>query len=682
MSLSLSLRQKITLAVLLPLFGMIAFASATLIDERHQAEEMAGLQGLAALVGSSSNLVHEMQKERGMSAVFLGSKGTKMHDELAVQRQSTDQRRAAYEEAVAEYRQNAPSEAMLQSLDGAETAIEKLMNTRHDIDGQSIGASDSNTVFKQTIASLLAVAAETAKSSANAEVASLVTAYVNVMQGKERAGQERATGAAGISAGKFEEEGYRRLIGLAMEQDAYFSSFAIYASQEEVDFFRSTLTGPVTDEVERMRKVAYAGGMTGELGDVTGDAWYAATTARIDLLKKVEDRIGSDLTAKAASLKSDSERGFYLMLSVVLALLVITGLVAFFVVRSTVRQLAGFSGAMGELAKGNHAVAIPGLERRDEIGAMAKAVGVFKESMIRADQLAAEQHKEQERKEARQQAIEGHIKNFDEAVSNLLGILASAATEMRSTAESMTGTAEEASRQSTAVAAASEQASTNVQTVAAAAEELSSSISEISRNVSESTNIAGRAVEEAARTNGTVKGLAQAAQKIGGVVQLISDIASQTNLLALNATIEAARAGEAGKGFAVVASEVKSLATQTAKATEEIAGQIQAMQGATSAAVGAIEGIGTTIAKISEIATTIASAVEEQGAATQEIARNVQQAAAGTAEVSSNIVGVTQAAGQTGAASAEVLATSGELAKQSELLRAEVGKFLDNIRAA
>jgi methyl-accepting chemotaxis protein len=346
------------------------------------------------------------------------------------------------------------------------------------------------------------------------------------------------------------------------------------------------------------------------------------------------------------------------------------------------KPIAASIANLTRLAKGDLQVDIFGTQRGDEIGEIAGALRIFKDTAIKAEEMRAEQAQEQERKEARQRAVDGFIKNFEQSVSGLLGILASAATEMRSTAESMSATAEETSRQSTAVAAASEQASTNVQTVASAATELSSSIEEISRQVGQSMTIAGQAVDEATRTNGQVKGLADAAQKIGNVVELINDIASQTNLLALNATIEAARAGEAGKGFAVVASEVKSLANQTAKATEEIAAQIQSMQQATSDAVGAIAGISGTISKVSEISTTIASAVEEQGAATQEIARNVQQAAAGTTEVSNNIGGVTQAASQTGAASTQVLSTASELAKQSEVLRGEVDQFLANIRAA
>ena len=362
--------------------------------------------------------------------------------------------------------------------------------------------------------------------------------------------------------------------------------------------------------------------------------------------------------------------------------LALGGTIAAFTARSIVTPLTGMTAAMTKLAGGDKAAAIPGVGRADEIGDMAGAVQVFKDNMIKADELAAEQQAEQVRKERRQQAIEGYIKTFDQSVSSSLNTLASASTELQTTAQSMSATAEETSRQATAVAAASEQASTNVQTVASAAEELSSSIAEISRQVAESTRIAGQAVDDAGRTNVQVQTLADAAQKIGDVVSLINDIAAQTNLLALNATIEAARAGEAGKGFAVVASEVKSLATQTAKATEDISGQIKAIQSATGDSVRAIEAITGTITRINEIATTIASAVEEQGAATKEIARNVQQASAGTAEVSSNISGVTQAATETGSASTQVLGAAGELAKQGETLRKDVGDFLAKIRAA
>jgi methyl-accepting chemotaxis protein len=350
--------------------------------------------------------------------------------------------------------------------------------------------------------------------------------------------------------------------------------------------------------------------------------------------------------------------------------------------RGIANPIVAMTEAMRVLAGGDMKSEIPATDRKDEVGAMAQAVLVFKENMIRADQLAEAQKLEQAARDKRAQTVDSLTKGFDAEVGKVLTTVASASNQLESTASSMSATAEETTKQAGAVAAASEQASANVQTVASSAEELSSSISEISRQVSQSAKIAANAVTEAERADEMVQGLAMASQKIGEVIALITDIANQTNLLALNATIEAARAGDAGKGFAVVAAEVKNLATQTAKATEEIGGQISGIQDATENAVSAIKGIGKTIGEISEIASNIAAAVEEQGAATTEIARNVEEAAKGTQEVSTNIVGVNQAANDTGAASNQVLTSTRQLSQQSDALKGIVEKFLVEVRAA
>ena len=426
---------------------------------------------------------------------------------------------------------------------------------------------------------------------------------------------------------------------------------------------------------------AFAEGTLGLEKDIKAlsDSYVAVEPA----IEALQARIVADYTAMEALMAATRTRTTMIMSTAVGAVTLLVALLSLVVARGVSRPIGGMTASMTRLAARDMSVTIPGVGRGDEIGAMAAAVQVFKDSMLESDRLRGEQEQAKQRSEAEKKAAMNHLADeFEASVKGVVKIVSSASTELQTTAQAMSSTAEEAARQATAVAVASEQASTNVQTVASAAEELSSSISEISRQVAESTKIAGQAVADAGRTNGKVQALAEAAQKIGDVVKLINDIAGQTNLLALNATIEAARAGEAGKGFAVVASEVKSLATQTAKATDEIAAQIDAIQGATGEAVQAIQEIGGTIARINEIATTIASAVEEQGAATQEIARNVQQASIGTKEVSANIGGVTQAATETGTASAQVLASSSELAKQGETLSGAVDGFIRRIRAA
>ena len=346
------------------------------------------------------------------------------------------------------------------------------------------------------------------------------------------------------------------------------------------------------------------------------------------------------------------------------------------------RPLDRLTKAIRRLAEDDKTVDIPGTDRSDELGGMAKAVLVFKENMIKNDELVAQQEAERAKREERAKAIESMTQEFDQRVEEMLKTVASATTELDASAQSMTATAEATMEQSGTVASASEQATANVQTVASAAEELSASITEISNQVGESTRISREAAAQAEDTQQSVGGLEQAAEEIGKVVNLINDIAEQTNLLALNATIEAARAGDAGKGFAVVASEVKGLASQTGKATEEISAQISTMQAETSKAVEAIRQISETVSRVSEIATSISAAVDEQSSATQEIGRSVQEAAAGTQEVSSNITSVNSGAQETGSAATQVRAASSELATQTEALNREIANFLKNVRAA
>jgi methyl-accepting chemotaxis protein len=372
-------------------------------------------------------------------------------------------------------------------------------------------------------------------------------------------------------------------------------------------------------------------------------------------------------------------------LMIVAAIGIILGVLAGYLIAQSgiVKPINLLKSVMEAFAHNKLTAEVPGTDRRDELGDIARTVEVFKKNgleveRMRADQLVTEKRNTEQRKADMYKLAD----DFEGAVGEIIETVSSASTELEASASTLTSTAERAQELTTMVAAASEEASTNVQSVASATEELTSSVNEISRQVQESARMAAEAVDQARKTNDRVGELSKAAARIGDVVELINTIAGQTNLLALNATIEAARAGEAGRGFAVVASEVKALAEQTAKATGEIGQQISGIQAATQESVGAIKEISGTIERLSEISSTIAAAVEEQGAATQEISRNVQQAALGTQQVSSNITDVQRGASETGSASSQVLSAAQSLSGDSNRLKLEVGKFLHSVRAA
>lgn len=674
----LKIYQRLFLALVFPVVLLVALAGFDISAKWQTRGEMARLAPLAQDVADLSRLVHELQRERGASAIFIASKGGQMSAELRDQRKRTDTERAAALSSLARVGQIAAQD----SANKAQRALGDLNGKRGEVDVLSLSGPNSAAFYTQMIANIIDVASAIGRSTADGEVASAVGAYVNLVQGKERAGQERAQIGAGLAAGRFDAPMYVKVLGLATSQDFYFALFQSEVTPAQREFFSRTMSGPAIDTVAKMRQIVVDGGLSGDLKGLDGKSWFDTATARIDLLKTVEDHVAGGLLEMSAAKEREASRELVVLAALLVLALAASLTAPFILARSITRPLDALSQAMNKLAAGDTNTEIPGADRRDEIGPMAQAVTFFKNNMVAAQDLSTKETTATHERGARAARIGQLTEKFDAAISVALKSVSAASTELKSTASSMSTAAEEASVQASAVASAAVHANGNVQSVSAATEEMSSSVNEIGRQVMHSTKIAQKAVDEASRTNHTVLGLSSAAETIGDVVKLINAIAGQTNLLALNATIEAARAGDAGRGFAVVAAEVKNLADQTAKATGEISSQVSAIQASSVDAVNAIQTISVTIGEINDIASSIAAAVEQQSSATQEIARSVQDAAVGTRDISSSISSVTESTKRTGSAARQVLTASEGLSTQSESIRSEVELFLESIRAA
>jgi methyl-accepting chemotaxis protein len=640
---------------------------------------------------------HMAKLQRNVIAYTLSSKeeyfekaeglATALHTELkdALNESRDPERRAEFEKIA-------------KSLDSYRTGLERLNKIDHERDSL---IADTLDVGGQSMRKSLTEIIDSAKADSDLEAAAVAAeAQERLLLGRLFANQ---------------------MIGRRDPSRAEAALKAFAEIKDELAQLDQHLTDPtrrrlLTEVEEAMPKYVEAFVRVAELIKesehlVNGDMAEKAETIdqAVDAVAKSAHEDQQALEEATYGILTGSQLSIAVIAGVALA---IGGVFALFLGNAIARSIHTMTAVMGRLANRDWQVEVPARDNKDEIGDMARAVQIFKESGIENERLQAEAEETRRREERRQREAEDKERreaeekrqederrrseaesqrrremhelagNFEQSVGKIVEAVASAATEMRALAEQLVEAVQSTNSRASTVASASEEATTNVQTVASAAEELSASVQEISRQVQTSTKITTQAVDQAQKTNAQVEVLAQAADRIGEIVRMITDIAGQTNLLALNATIEAARAGEAGKGFAVVASEVKNLAAQTAKATEEIGSQISGIQGSTREAVEAIREIGSIINKVNEIATTIATAVEEQGAATGEIARNTQQAAQGTQQVSANIQNVTQVAAQTGQAADQVLQAAGDLSKQAEALQTDVRNFIEKVRAA
>ena len=673
----IAISRLLMLAVSLPLVGLAFFGGHMAYDAWSRYSDLSRASAVVRLAAATARFVGiAIPGEGGINRDVIA--GTADRSKLASIRRATDDYYRDLHDAGAALTVKAP--VLERQLKAIDEHVRGMVALRAQIDANTLKSpNDSTKVISPTAVASVDLVGSAAAVVDDAVLSRRIFGLYATIQFIQTAMVQRGGGETALRGTKVPPDGFLFLVRGYTLHGTFSKLFHDYAPAAVVATY-DAFDAANGRELEELRRLAIANS-----GQPASEAqlkrWIDINRELTDVMATVLTMAADTVMAEGDQMLSEARREMLVYLGLTLAVLAVVLLLSRMVMRTLRELLSELADAMDKMRDGNYDVPIPHVGRTDEIGVMARATEGFRENFVRVTE------RENERKNAqaaieRKSLLEKLAGDFQAVIGHIVGAVSSASGELTSTATALTRTAENTQHLSSAVVAASEQASTNVRSVASATEEMSSSISEIGRQVQESNQIATEAVGQAAKTDDRMTKLAHAASRIGDVTQLITSIAEQTNLLALNATIEAARAGEAGKGFAVVAQEVKQLAAQTAKATNEISGQIAEMQTATQDSVAVIKEIGATIGRISQIATTIAAAVEQQGAAMHEVTRNIQQAAAGTGQVTGNISEVSAGAAKTGTASAEVLAAAKSLSDQSGQLKTEVDRFLATVRAA
>lgn len=675
-----SLKTKILTIVIWPALTVIILAGLRIHDVQKEANDQLNLMELMYVSTAGGNLVHELQKERGYSAGFIKSDGGKFADALSKQRQKTDEKISAFQTTLEQYNTERFGAEYTQQVELAITKLSKMTQIRNQVSSQNISLKDSVQYYTAINHALLGITKKTLFVSQDPDLLREISAYLYFSESKERAGLERAVGSAGFAT-NWRDNTIARFSELITIQNNYMDVFLAYANEEERSFYNEKIKHTSFAAVQQMRDIAHAQS-EGDYGqEISPELWFDTITQKINVLKSVEDHLAEDVLMVAEKGYKDALFSRNIFMTIQITLMIALMFIVYAVVQDLLQSLHKAKEEMDILANGDTNFEVSGLDRDDEVGDMAESIEQFRKNKIEVDRLEAKQKEMDEQARQYSDQLQAMTRDFDDNISEFLKKLFVSSTELQKTASQLTNLAASGAQQSNSLAHAASSSSENVNIVAATAEELSASISEINQQISRSNAVSKEAMDKANNAQNDVSRLRESSDKIGEVISLIQDIAEQTNLLALNATIEAARAGEAGKGFAVVASEVKSLANQTAQATDEISAQISKTQDETMQTVAVIEDVVKIIGEMNEISTSISAAMEEQAAAMGEIVRSTQSAATSTNEVSSAVEMVKSASEQTDESSKTLSEAAGTMSNDANDLRGEVERFLANVKA-